>query len=544
MKRVGHKKVLGLSIGERSLLVAEVVAGDKPEVRQLGELVYPEGLSPNNPQELGSALGAYLKTRQMTATHAVVGIPVRWLVAQAKDVPAVDEETLTSILRLQAEAEFSSELKDLVYDYTSQPQAGGANSSVLLLATPRRYVDAANTLCTAAGLTPVAITSSAMVLGDLTGKAVSRSALVLSVGAAGAEMTAPRGANAGVIRHLRSAVTPGEAPAPFVNELRRVVSTMPASNGSRELILWDGVGLDSKSLGTQIGFTIRNGELPSLGVQSTGAARNGEGRQYASAVALGLAGIEPSNLPIDFLHSRLAPPKAELIPRWAIYTGLGVILAILLGVLAYTDLQAKQKELNDLTVDAAAHKGDIDRAKEFVKDMSAAESFHGGDPRYLACMRDLTTAMTDERDTYARNVVLHDVPPTKGSAPGTKPTDPRTLTGTLSGSTSDQGKVQALLDNMRKVHGFKDVKLGSSNNAPGHQVTFTINFTYLLGPSARMPEPTLAPKKVAPTGAAPTGSSPTGAAPTRPAPTGVAPAGTPTTGASPKAATPAPTTQR
>ena len=93
------------------------------------ELVYPEGLVLTRPEELGKALAAFLRDNQFTATDAVVGIPARWLVVKPKDVPPADAATLVPMLRLQAEADFSSELKDLVYDFVGGDGRGAPGES-------------------------------------------------------------------------------------------------------------------------------------------------------------------------------------------------------------------------------------------------------------------------------------------------------------------------------------------------------------------------------------------------------------------------------
>src|SRR5690348_5318767 len=172
LKPIRHKKLLGLALGERSMLIAEVVAaGDRPDVRQLAELAYPPGASLDQPAELGKALAALLRKKRIGTAHTVVGLPARWLVATAKDIPAAanDVATRASILRLEAEAQFSTELKDLVFDFidTDRGRGGaggggggggaatngvGESHPVLLIGTPRKYVDAAVAMCRAARL--------------------------------------------------------------------------------------------------------------------------------------------------------------------------------------------------------------------------------------------------------------------------------------------------------------------------------------------------------------------------------------------------------
>src|ERR1700722_13927137 len=78
LKVLRQNKVIGLAIGERSLLAAELTAGDKPAARQLAEFVYPDGVSTQNPDALGKALGEFLSANGFTAKTAVVGLPARW----------------------------------------------------------------------------------------------------------------------------------------------------------------------------------------------------------------------------------------------------------------------------------------------------------------------------------------------------------------------------------------------------------------------------------------------------------------------------------
>jgi hypothetical protein len=45
LKPPRYNKVIGLSLGETSLLAAEVAAGDKPAIKHVAEFVYPAGVS-------------------------------------------------------------------------------------------------------------------------------------------------------------------------------------------------------------------------------------------------------------------------------------------------------------------------------------------------------------------------------------------------------------------------------------------------------------------------------------------------------------------
>jgi hypothetical protein len=495
LKKIRHKKVLGLALGERSLLVAEVIGDERPTVSRTAEMVYPEGITPARLAELGPALSLFLSQHEFSARTIVIGLPARWLVTQPKEVPAADERTKVEMLRLSAEAEFSTELKDLVYDFT------GSGTSVLLVATPKRYVDAAAAICEAARLNLITVTATALALGEATGRGAAKDVLVLSVAGGGGEMTLQRDSSSGALRHLR----PPQPEAPFINELRRTVSTMPSSGPSssagRELILWDGAGLNVASLSEQIGTPVRNGDLSLLGVFGNGTGGNGQygagqngpgqnspgqaksngGGQYAAAIALALEGIGDLPAPVDFLHSRLAPPRTHRIPRWAILAAAACLLFIVGTVWAYHDLHVREDEFSARQAVYDKSTGQIDDAKAFVDKVTFAQAWYGGDPRYLACMRDMTLAMSEDYDTFAISLIISEPPHNQNS----KTPDTHALTGVLQGKAADQQRVLLLLNRLRNYRAFVEVTPGGSDTSGRvREVTFSINFKYQLPKSA------------------------------------------------------------
>jgi hypothetical protein len=479
LKTPRHKKVLGLSLGERSLLVAEVVSGDQITVTRTAELVYPAGITPANPSALGGALASFLSKEGFTAKSVVVGLPARWLVTQPKEVPAADAKTKAEMLRLSAEAEFSTELKDLVYDFT------GSGTTVLLVATPKRYVEAAVSMCETARISLDIVTATALALGDATGRAAAKDVLVLSVASGGAEMTVQRDASSGAVRHLR-----GPQPeAPFINELRRAASMLPSSKSGRELIMWDGTGLDAKTLSDQIGVQVRSGDLPMLGIAAGSNGTGGNGHhgpartgQYGAAIALALQGILDKAAPIDFLHSRLAPPKTHRVPRWAILAAVVVVLFIGGTIWAYQQLHVQEADVDKRQAVYDAMKSRIDDTRAFVDKVAFAQAWYGGDPRYIACIRDMTVAMSDDPDTFAISLIVNEPPHIQNS----KTPDTHALTGVLQGKAADQQHVISLVNRLRRYPAFVEVTPGGSDTAAkGREVTFSIGFKYQLQPLAK-----------------------------------------------------------
>jgi Tfp pilus assembly protein PilN len=481
LKRTRRKKVIGLAVGERSLMAAEIiVTGDQQLVSAVGELVYPQGVSISSTDELAKVLAVFLRDGGFSARQVVIGLPAKWLVVRPKEVPPADEATVTGILRLAAESDFPSDLKDLVFDF-----AGGVGDarakSVLLMATPRKYVDAAIALCDAARLTPVAITSSAVALGEATGRTMAKDPLVLAVSPSGSEMTAQTGSASSAIRHLRGP----EPQPPFVSELRRAMLTLANGDAKREIILWDGAGIDTASLNNSLGVTVRSGDLPALGVQTPATSANGEGRRFAAAVALGLSGLGSTAESVDFLHPRLAPPKEQRIPRWAMIAGIVVVFLLAVGFYAYSNLQAQRAKLASEQARYDEQKGRLAVAEAFVAKVSFAQAWHGGNPRYLACLQELTVAVPEDMQTYLTSVVLHEVPkppPTGGNTKAkTAPqSDVQPLTVQIYGKTSDQGRVTTLLEHLQHVPNFKEPTVTNSNVNPRERTwSFTITMTYV-----------------------------------------------------------------
>ncbi len=491
MNRVRYNKVIGIALGERSLLAAELIltGAAKPEVRKLAELQYPDAVSVDQPAALGAALAALLKEKGFTANSAVVGLPARWLAVKAREVPATDESTLIDLLRLQAEGEFSSELKDLVYDYAKAPAGSpiARLQPVLLLATPQRYVEAARLLCAAADLKLIAVTPTAIALGAATARASRTDALVLAVGPTAAELTAQSGGTASALRHLRS---PGPAVAAraFVGELRRAVSATPTNGSVREMVLWDSAGLDAAALEQDLGLKVSRGDLPSLGITpSDEASRNGEGSQYAAAVALALSAVAPPAIPlINFLKPRLAAPRARRLPRSALIAGLAAVLAIALVTYAYHDLSQQQDQLDTLRSQIDRMRGEVSSADSFVSMVSIAQAFHGTNPRYVACLRDLTNAMPDDGQTYATSLIIRDTARQAAGAgqsgPGSRKTvgEPAPFSGQLFGKSPDQGQVQSLIDRLKRSAAFTQVKHGGTQEVGrGREVSFSVTFNYM-----------------------------------------------------------------
>lgn len=489
MKTIGPKynKMLGVAVGDKSMLVAEVTAaGGAYQVTHVGQFVYGAGKSFAEPVGLGQAFAQFLKANGFTTRRAVFGLPAKWVLTKAKEVPAADQQTVAASLRLQAEGEFSPELKDLVYDYAGQSSPREA-STLLLLATPRRNVDQIRELADAAKVDVQAVTVSVAALSAATSR-VRKNSLVLSLGPAGAELGSQPADGPSVLRHVGPA---SAAAAPMLlGELRRATagvnghsngglsmgrsSTNGNGHAQRELILWDdGDTTDSpasgaiaacRTMGETAGLTVVDGELSSLGISS---APQAVGKGAATAAALAVEGML-GRLPIDFTDSRLAPPKEQRFDQ-RVVVGVGVgALALLIIIAGWfyqhrleTSVAQKKAQLASQSNNVTLYKSDVERIQTLL-------SWHNGTPRYLPCLVDLTRAFPQERDLYLVGFTMRqDV---KGDLSGT-------IQGRVSGSNA--APVLTLLDRVHDTGRFSNVSQQGREGSDNKEAQFQINFIYV-----------------------------------------------------------------
>jgi Tfp pilus assembly protein PilN len=324
------------------------------------------------------------------------------------------------------------------------------------------------------------------------------------------------------MRNLR----PPTSPPAFFSELRRVVSAYPGTD--REMVLWDQSGLHAADLGSQLGMTVKTGELSSLGVETNGSAMNGEGSRYGGAVAVAMVGIAPTAPAVNFLNSRLAPPNAHLIPRWA-WAAAGGLVAIIVGIIfAYHYLDVQQQQADALKGQLDAMSADVVNAQKFVSKVTVARYWHNeSDARYLACLRDIDSVIPEDGNTYATSLdIKAPSPPLTGSgfaptsataAAQAKMPDMRTLQCTLQGRTPSFDNVTAMESRMRRMPGaFTDIKLGPQTKVPRtNEILFSVTFSYV--PPALASNPAQTPGTAAGTSASDDSGGDSGGSPDLPA---------------------------
>lgn len=477
MKTIRNNKLLGIAVGDKALLVAEVsCSGNRCEVAAAGQFNFGPGQSLQQPEALGQSFGDFLKERGFSTRKAVFGLPAKWILSKSKEVPAADERTVADMLRLQVEGDAMPELKDLVFDFTGHlSQREGA---VLLVGTPRKHLDQIAAFAEAARITPVAITASVAALASATNRA-RKDALVLSLTQSGAELAVQHGGFPSSMRHIGS-TSGGGAPL-LIGELRRAASSLSRNghdngnglsygsastngNSRRDLVLWDDLDSNNDSglatcrtAGESAGLNVVDGELSSIGVSATGSS--GALRGTAVAVALAAEAIQ-NRLAIDFLHTRLTPPKEQRVDqRIIIGVAAGVILVALI-VAAWWDVHSRQSQLDAIKGRDDAIATRVQDAQAFVAKVDFADKFHADQAHGADCLVELTNLLDNDRLTYVTSFTLHD-----------------TRKGVLSGKSQNGASVVSLLQKLNLNKHFHDVELLDDRETT-NGVSFSISFVF------------------------------------------------------------------
>lgn len=513
MKRFRHNKVLGLALGDRSLLAAEV-SGPRGEARvtAAARFDFPQGVGFQQPEVLGAAVQQFLKDNNFTAKSTVIGLPAKWVLSKAKELPPVAPRLVADTLRLQAETDFSPELRDLVYDYASAADEQTEESTeakppadrqALLVATTRRQLDQAEGMAKAAGLKVVAIAPTSMVLAAASGIATGER-MTLTMGPAGAEFSAERRGAPSVLRHIGS---PASTPL-MIAEVRRAATFRSTGGGSTEAIpaaytngngangnghaadsgieltVWGTPELDStarKAVREALGVSVKQGDLASMRVAVGGHTTSALAATAAPAVALGLAGLG-ERPPVDFLHSRLAAPKRELVSRPVLLGALAAVVVVGSIAWLWADVKSREAEVASIRNDVAAKTSQLKTSDtEIVKlqqdvkrsedRMQFAMEWYRATPRIYACIADLTTLIPRDGKTYITQFIVK-----------------ADLSCTLGGKSTSPDAVREIKDRMGRPR-FANVNSSFNTRdtqGGGSEVSFTITFTYVPeGPATR-----------------------------------------------------------
>jgi Tfp pilus assembly protein PilN len=181
------------------------------------------------------------------------------------------------------------------------------------------------------------------------------------------------------------------------------------------------------------------------------------------AIAVAMAAMESPATQVDFLHSRLAPPREQTNRRKLIRAGSIAGVIVLAAAGAYIELRTQAAKLASEQAQLDSLEPEIKKAQVEADRLKFANIWIPDRPRFIACLAELTKAFPDEGSVYATAVSVR--------------TD---LTGQVAGKASSEQSVLALLDKLRDDKRFVDPKLMDMRDSGpgGREVSFTIAFAY------------------------------------------------------------------
>src|SRR5262249_32020559 len=152
---------------------------------------------------------------------------------------------------------------------------------------------------------------------------------------------------------------------------------------------------------TRMGMDVKSADgLELLGLPQRFDLEAGQSKPpagLAPALSLALAGAKPELLPIDFRHSRLAPPPVKRISRpgvWGIVAGV----ALLAGIIAlWINVHQRQNQLDDLNAQLKTREAEKASAQATLDRLKYGRVyFNPGRPAMLDSLRDLSNAFQPE----------------------------------------------------------------------------------------------------------------------------------------------------
>jgi hypothetical protein len=451
----GGKKILGISLGSRSLLLAELHGnGASPRVVRSGEMTFDDTDSLQIPAELGKKLSSFLKKNGFAASQCVIGMPAQWLMLKEKMLPPAAPEAIAGILRIQAERDFSLEPSSLAIDY-ALGRVSSEGQSLVLVAALRERIDQIRALATSAGLKLQMITGTSLALS-----AAAQSQTLLYIGANGAELATRSKDGLMRVRHISGASAGKSAVGAVLPELRRLLVLAQPPIDKSEIVLWDdsGEAANVSELSGELGVPVKVGKR--LNAQLEMAA----GENCAGSSALALCAFQPNLARVDFLHSRLEIKPPSKLTSTAIWSSVAAF--VIVGGLGYllNDWRASAADVAELRQRRDDMKENLDTAKTFINRVNATRTWYERRPNYLECLREITLTFPEEGRVWTTSLSLRE-----------------DMRGILNGKASDEKSVLDVLDKLKAGKKFAEVKMLNmrGSGAKGGEIMFAVSFAFL-----------------------------------------------------------------
>ncbi len=428
-------------------------------------------LSPltGDPELVGREIRNVLDQADIREKRCVVGLPLSWMQTLQVNVPDLFKEDVESFLQIEAERGFHSDPATLMVAQSRCQMAN--NRQATLLAVPRSQIANLETALKAAQLKPASLSPAIAALQE----PQSSNALALSVGAGSIDLQISCGGGIAALRSLEGAVesegnqkrldadvaareiriTLGQLPAEFQAGLKNL-KVFGRGELARRFVA--DITPRAEAMGLRIELLDRC---------APGCFENVTPGETPLSPALALAArfLSGTTQPLEFLPPKISPWRRFVSTKVSARNigmaagAVGGIIALIAGAFLAQEYQIST--LNGKLLVTASKYRELDEAQKQIRRFRPwfDESFHT-----LTLLRRLTEAFPEDGRVTAKTLEIRE-----------------TAQVTCSGTAKDNQSLLRVLEKLRSIKGFGDVKLENvRGQAP---VIFTFNLQW-LGDSA------------------------------------------------------------
>ena len=419
------------------------------------------------PELVGREIRNHLDAAGVRERDCVVGVPVKWILTAQTELPPLPEADAKSLLQMEAERGFHSDVATLQISDSRSPLADG-KQNVLLAGIPNTHLAALENILAAAKLKPVSFASPISAL-QFPGDEKSVGVLALAIGERNVSLQISAGGGVVALRSLEGAVedeagrrvlhanvvaretriTLGQLPS----ALRDVVKSIRIF-GPRELAqpLADELELRFEPMGIKV-------ELVSAYAPNEFGVTLPVETSLSAAFSLAARFLVEQKPAFEFL-----PPKPNFIEQFVSKYSSGRlrttsavaagVAAIIIGIFLFQQIQLWR--LRSQWSHIAAKVGELQTIQDNIRQY---RSWYDGTFPNLAVLRQLSVSFPEDGSVTAKNITVHDC-----------------NTVTCSGTARDYASLLAMQARLRAADGVANVQLQQVRGKAPMQFVFAFKF--------------------------------------------------------------------
>ena len=419
------------------------------------------------PELVGREIRNQLDAAGVRERDCVIGVPVKWILTAQTELPPLPEADAKSLLQMEAERGFHSDVATLQISDSRSPLADG-KQNVLLAGIPNTHLAALENILAAAKLKPVSFASPISAL-QFPGDEKTTGVLALAIGERNVSLQISAGGGVVALRSLEGAVE-DEAGRRVLHanvvarETRITLGQLPSALrdavksirifGLRELAqpLADELELRFEPVGIKV-------ELVSAYAPDEFGLTLPVENSLSAAFSLAARFLVEQKPAFEFL-----PPKPNIIEQFVSKYSSGRlrttgavaagIAAIIIGIFLFQQIQLWR--LRSQWSHIAVKVGQLQAIQDNIRQY---RSWYDGTFPNLAVLRQLSVSFPEDGSVTAKNIEVRD-----GG------------TVTCSGTARDYASLLAMQSRLRAADGVTDVQLQQIRGKAPMQFVFAFKF--------------------------------------------------------------------